>query len=167
MWVQTGQSFFFLRKERVVLNHRGTVQPNPFTEKTIKKLEITTATPSFRVFTSSSSIQDVRRSQGYSRRLHQRRSPQGGDRRGGLTARRRSRVNGLPSTLTIPSISEDRQDCPATTSNSPLSATSGKAPDGQNPTPTDGEDWKLPSHHRDKSKGISQHQLRRLHRCRN
>ena len=125
---------FFLRKELVG------EQYNPILlKKTLKKLEITTATPSFRVFTSSSSIPDVRRSQGYSRRLHQRRSPQGGDRRGGLTAGRRSRVNGLPSTSAIPAISEDRQDCPATTNNSPLSATAGKAPDGRNPTPIDGK----------------------------
>ena len=55
--------------------------------------------------------------------------------------------------MTIPSISEDRQDCPAMTSNSPLSATAGKAPDGWNPTPTDGEDWKLLSHRRDEAKG--------------
>ena len=59
----------------------------------------------------------------------------------------------VPSTSAIPAISEDRQDCPATTSNSPLSATASKAPDGRNPTPTNGEDWKLPSHRRDEAKG--------------
>ena len=83
---------FFLRKEEVVLNHKRTVQPHPFIEKTLKKLKITTVTPTFRVFTSSFLIPaaTVRRNQAYSCHLHQRRSPRGGDRRGGLTAKRRS-----------------------------------------------------------------------------
>ena len=109
--------FFFLRKKRVVLNRRRIVQPRPITEKTHKKLIITTATLGFRVFTSSSSIpnETVRRSQGNSRHPHQRRSPQSGDRRGGLTARRRSRENGLPSTSAISAVSEDRHALSATT----------------------------------------------------